>query len=269
MCISSCVTTATKSTYDGRTGTAWFSGWSTPTDWHDSGETTRWVHGAGLCCSSDHQMFVSGDMQALMCGPVSTEPRQYDIRENVPCIAALLQAQHHQKGAWSKTPLQVSVPLSNKWTVCLVHHNSMLSYHDLLLSGSHQVSETTTGHQETAASSCWVPRTHPTSRWGLLKQQSLTWVQWGQFWGFPWSCFSTDFSNRCPCEIEKHSINVPNAIKQDKSLQNRKQIVPYLSCGFSFREEQCVLGYIGCIVRDYFSFCCESNTNIKGQGILK
>lgn len=49
-----------------------------------------------------------------------TEPTQYDLRENVPGFAALLQAQHHQKRARTKTPLQVSVPISQSLTFCLL-----------------------------------------------------------------------------------------------------------------------------------------------------
>lgn len=47
--ISCCVTSVTKNTSDGKTGTAWCSGWSTPMDWHVCGGTRRWVS-PRLCC---------------------------------------------------------------------------------------------------------------------------------------------------------------------------------------------------------------------------
>lgn len=47
-----------------------------------------------------------------MCALFFAEQRQYDLRENVPCFASLLQAEHHQKGARTEVPLQVSAPYS-------------------------------------------------------------------------------------------------------------------------------------------------------------
>lgn len=48
-----------------------------------------------------------------------TEPRQYDLWENVPSFAALLQAEHHQKGTRTKTSLQVSVLFCLSFPSCL------------------------------------------------------------------------------------------------------------------------------------------------------
>lgn len=128
MYISYCVTTATKNTSDGKTRTAWCSGWLTLTDWHVSGETTRWAsssvsneHGRGGTKTGEHETRVNiveslpDDVWYLF-----TEPRQYDLWENVPCFAALLQAEHHQEGARTKTPFQVSVTTSLSFSSCFI-----------------------------------------------------------------------------------------------------------------------------------------------------
>lgn len=49
MCISSCVTSVTKNTSDGKTRAAWCSGWSIQMGWHVSGETTRWASRSLWC----------------------------------------------------------------------------------------------------------------------------------------------------------------------------------------------------------------------------
>lgn len=57
----------------------------------------------------------------------SIEPRQYDLWENVPCIAALLQVEHHQERTRTKAPLQVSFPSLSSCFVTTATHLSLLS----------------------------------------------------------------------------------------------------------------------------------------------
>lgn len=109
MCISCCVMTATRNTFDGKIQTAWCSGSSTPMGLHVSGGTTRLVlrsvfQGWGTATHREGLKIVQDQDNVWS---LFAEPTQYDIRENVPCFAALLQAEHHQKRARTKTPLQV------------------------------------------------------------------------------------------------------------------------------------------------------------------
>lgn len=67
--ISCCVTIVTKNTSDGKTGTAWCSGWSTPMDWHVCGGTRRWASPPCVLC----------------CVPVSTQVQsQHNNNNNWP-----------------------------------------------------------------------------------------------------------------------------------------------------------------------------------------
>lgn len=57
----------------------------------------------------DKKNFKNSTFQVLNIQSHITAQRKYDLWKDVPCFAALLQAEHHQERAWTKTALQVWV----------------------------------------------------------------------------------------------------------------------------------------------------------------